>query len=135
MNLRRIYDDHLFPRLVDLTLTDPLVGSWRRSACAGLSGDVVEFGFGSGRNLPHYPDAVRTVAAVEPSDVAWSRAGARVDDFARRGGRVERVSLDAARVGLPDDSADAIVTTWTLCSIRRAGRRARGSPAGAAPRR
>ncbi len=117
MNLRRVYDDHLFPRLVDLTLTDPLVGSWRRAVCDGLSGDVVEFGFGSGRNLPHYPADVRTVAAVEPSDVAWSRAGGRVDAFARRGGRVERVSLDAARIDLPDDSADAVVTTWTLCSI------------------
>jgi len=117
VTLRRIYDDHLFPRLVDLTLADPLVGSWRRAACDGLSGDVVEFGFGSGRNLPHYPAQVRSVAAVEPSDTAWNQAGRRIEDFTRRGGRVRRVSLDAARLDLPDDSADAVVSTWTLCSI------------------
>lgn len=117
MTLREIYDDHLFPRLVDLTLADRVVGSWRRTACAGLSGDVVEFGFGSGRNLPHYPDAVRSVAAVEPSDTAWDQAGRRIDEFRGRGGSVRRVSLDAARLDLPDASADAIVSTWTLCSI------------------
>ena len=121
MTLRRIYDDHLFPRLVDLTLTDPLVGSWRRAACAGLGGDVVEFGFGSGRNLPHYPGRVRTVAAVEPSDTAWKQADGRIGEFARRGGRVQRVGLDAARLDLPDGSADAVVSTWTLCSIADLG--------------
>ena len=121
MTLRQIYDDHLFPRLVDLTLADPLVGSWRRAVCAGLSGDVVEFGFGSGRNLPHYPEGVRRVAAVEPSDTAWNQAGRRIDQFARRGRSVHRVSLDAARVDLPDASADAVVSTWTLCSIADLG--------------
>ncbi|MCU1537478.1 MAG: Methyltransferase type 11 [Humibacillus sp.] len=39
--------------------------------CAGLSGDVVELGFGSGPNLGAMPAEVTRILAVEPSDVAW----------------------------------------------------------------
>ena len=50
----------------------------RDRVCAGLTGEVVEIGFGSGGNVPHYPAAVRGVAAVEPSDLAWQLAERRL---------------------------------------------------------
>jgi hypothetical protein len=43
----------------------------RRRVCAGLHGDVVELGFGSGLNVPLYPAGVTGVAAIEPADTAW----------------------------------------------------------------
>lgn len=112
------------PRAVDLLLADRFVGDWRRLATAGAHGTVVEFGFGSGRTLPHYPAAVGQVLAVEPDDDAWAvaLASGRVAAFAAARGvdpdqAVRRVGLDAAAVSLPDASADAVVATWTLCSI------------------
>lgn len=71
-------------------------------------------GFGSGKNLPHYGCDVTRVHAVEPSDMAWARAAARVATFARP---VTRIGLDGALLALPDQSVDAVVSTWTMCTI------------------
>ena len=71
-------------------------------------------GFGSGKNLPHYGPDVTRVHAVEPSDLSWSRAAEHVADFARP---VTRIGLDGAQLALPDQSVDAVVSTWTMCTI------------------
>jgi ubiquinone/menaquinone biosynthesis C-methylase UbiE len=110
----RWWEDQVLPRLVDLTLDDDGAGRYRATATAGLRGDVVELGFASGRNLPHYPTEVERVLAVEPADLAWERARGRVRAFGRP---VERVSRDAADLPLPDGTVDAVVTTWTLCTV------------------
>jgi len=61
------YGDRVLPRIVDRSLGERTTGPLRERVCAGLTGEVVEIGFGSGGNVPHYPAAVRGVAAVEPS--------------------------------------------------------------------
>ena len=120
------YLPHLphLPRAVDVVLSDRFVGRWRRLATRATHGTVVEFGFGSGLNLPHYPPQVHTVLAVEPDDEAWDAAlqSGRIDAFAAARGQdpqdaVRRVGLDAQSVDLPDHAADAVVSTWSLCSI------------------
>ena len=114
MGAGRWWEEQVLPRLVDLTLDDDGAGRYRATATAGLRGDVVELGFASGRNLPHYPTGVERVLAVEPADLAWERARERVGAFGRP---VERVSRDAADLPLADASVDAVVSTWTLCTI------------------
>jgi ubiquinone/menaquinone biosynthesis C-methylase UbiE len=114
MRVRDRWEQEVLPRLVDLTLADEGAGRYRTRATAGLSGDVVELGFGSGRTLPFYPRSVARVLAVEPADLAWERAQARIASFARP---VERLSMDGATLPLPDGSVDAVVSTWTLCTI------------------
>lgn len=86
----------------------------RARVCAGLTGEVLELGAGSGRNAPHYPAAVTRVLAVEPSDVAW-----RMSEPRRRAAAVpvERVGLDGQDLPLPDGSVDSALSTWTLCTI------------------
>jgi ubiquinone/menaquinone biosynthesis C-methylase UbiE len=99
---------------VDVVLGDRLVGGWRRRAYAGVSGTVLEVGFGSGRSLPFYGPDVTRVLAVEPSEPAWERSAARRRAFGRP---VERVAPDAADLPLPRDSVDAAVASWTLCTV------------------
>jgi len=114
MSIRHWWDDRALPRLVDVVLAEGTAGVWRERACADVVGDVLEVGFGSGRNLPHLGPEVSRVYAVEPVDLAWERAAERVRRFGRP---VERVGLDAATIPLPDDSVDAVVSTWTMCTI------------------
>lgn len=99
---------------VDVLLSDRFVGGWRQAALAGTRGTVIEFGFGSGANLSYYPPEVERVLAVEPDDVAWSRAKPKIAAFAKP---VTRVGLDAAVLDVADDSADTAVSSWTMCSI------------------
>jgi ubiquinone/menaquinone biosynthesis C-methylase UbiE len=87
----------------------------RRPALAGLAGTVVELGFGSGPNVGLYPAAVDRVLAVEPSAGARSLARKRMAGIAHP--PVEFVGLDGATLDLPDASADAVLSTFTLCTI------------------
>lgn len=108
------WNGQVVPRLTHRTLDNPLVAGYRRRVCSGLSGDVLEIGFGSGLNLPALPPAVRSVAAVEPSDVAWAMAGSAIS---RSHAKVHRAGTDAQQLNLPDDSVDTALTTFTLCSV------------------
>lgn len=110
----RPWTDHVLPRLLDVSLSGATVEHYRAMACAGLSGRVVELGFGSGANLAHLPAAVTEVLAVEPADVAWRSARQRISG---RAGAVTRIGRDAAVIDLPDRSVDAVLSTWTLCTI------------------
>lgn len=118
MPLRTWYDERVLPRLVDLAMSGDSTTSWRQQTCAHVEGEVVELGFASGMNLKHYPTAVTSVLAVEPADLAWDRAAERVRAVADRGIDVRRVSRDAADLSaLADHSVNAVVSTWTLCTI------------------
>ena len=85
------WEVHVVPRLVDLSCGTRPVMALRRDVCAGLTGRVLEIGFGSGLNLGVLPAEVTQVDAVEPSDVAWRRSEER---RAAAGVPVERIGLD-----------------------------------------
>lgn len=106
--------DQVVPRVADRALDTDELDRLRARACAGLSGDVLEVGFGSGLNARHYPPAVRVVLAVEPSDVAWRMAQRRL---ATAPVRVVRTGLDGQRLDIPDESVDAALSTFTMCTI------------------
>jgi SAM-dependent methyltransferase len=109
-----IYRDRVLPRLTDLALSGPEFERRRAEVCAGLDGEVVEIGFGSGRNVPHYPSAVRRVRAVDPAIVGRSLAEGRVRASPVP---VEHVGLDGASLPIEDASVDHVLTTWTMCTI------------------
>jgi ubiquinone/menaquinone biosynthesis C-methylase UbiE len=74
----------------------------------------VEIGFGSGLNVPYYPEGVHTVHAVEPAARSVAIAAERVE---ASHAEVHHTGLTGERVDLPSTSADAVLSTWTLCSI------------------
>jgi SAM-dependent methyltransferase len=110
----RFYGEQVLPRIIDVCCGLKPLRPLRQRVCDGLEGRVVEIGFGSGLNLPHYPAAVTGVAAVEPADTGWKLAGKR---RAATPVPVERAGLDGQSLPLPDDSCDAALSTFTLCTI------------------
>ena len=108
------YDDQVLPRLINVVCNAKPLRPLRERVCAGLDGRVLEVGFGSGLNLPYYPPAVSSVAAIEPGDTGWKLAGRRL---AVTRAPVERVGLDGQALPLPDNSCDAALSTYTLCTI------------------
>lgn len=109
-----IYHDQVLPRIVNVACGLKANRPMRERVCAGLAGRVLEIGFGSGLNVPYYPSSVTEVAAIEPSDVAWKLAAKRV---AASSVPVERAGLDGRSLPFPDDSFDAAVSTWTMCTV------------------
>ena len=109
----RFYDERILPRLVDVVIGKPYE-STRARVSAGLSGEVLEVGFGSGRNVPHYPAAVTRVRAVDPAQLGRRIAAKRL---AASPIPVEFVGLDGQDLPLADESIDNVLVTWTLCTI------------------
>lgn len=106
--------EHVVPRIADRALRSPDIGEMRAEACAPLHGRILEIGFGGGLNIAWYPPAVTAVAAVEPSDVGWGLSEVR---RARATVPIERRGLDGQRLDEPDASYDAVLSTFTLCTI------------------
>jgi SAM-dependent methyltransferase len=113
-----VYGDHVLPRIVNVACNTKAGNEQRRRVCADLAGEVVEIGFGSGLNVPFYPPAVTRIAAVEPADAGWKLARKRL---AESRVPVERAGLDGQSLPFADDSFDAALSTWTMCTIPDAG--------------
>jgi ubiquinone/menaquinone biosynthesis C-methylase UbiE len=110
----RFYTEHVLPRVINVACGPKTTKEMRRRVCSGLSGRVIEIGFGSGLNVPFYPPEVTEVAAVEPADLGWALARKRCAASAIP---VYRAGLDAQLLRCPDASFDAALSTWSLCTI------------------
>jgi len=109
-----VYQDQLLPRLQDRVMARKPNREIRARVCAGLRGDVVEVGFGTGLNVRYYPLEVTRILAIEPSQVCMRLAEPRI---ARSSIKVEQAGLNGERLGLESEASDAVLSTWTLCTI------------------
>jgi len=79
------------------------------------SGDVLEIGFGSGLNLPHFDrDKVRRIWGLEPSS-GMRRIAA--EPIVTSGLNVELIDLPGEEIPLDENSVDTVLVTYTLCTI------------------
>lgn len=77
------------------------------------AGDVVEIGAGTGLNLAHYGDGVRSLAVTEASEHMLPALRTAVEE--RRPGTTV-LHARAESLPLPDASADYVVSTLVLCT-------------------
>lgn len=108
------FAEHVLPRCIDFSLSRPPFLRARERVAQGLSGEVLEIGFGSGLNLPFYPRAVTRIHAIDPSIVARKLARGRLSACPIA---VEWSGLDGQRLALTDASVDAALCTFTLCTV------------------
>ncbi len=108
------YGERIFPKIMNVVMNSKQTRRIRSEVCAPLAGEVVEIGFGSGLNLPHLPDAVVRLRAVDPMERGKVLAAQRI---AATAVPVEFIGLDGQHLPLEDHSVDAVLATWTLCSI------------------
>ena len=108
------YRERLLPRAIDKMCGTGELQKWRKRTAAGLSGTVVEIGFGSGLNMAAYLDDVDVVLAVEPAAAGQKLAAQRI---AASRIPVRHVGLDGESIPLDDNSCDGALCTFTLCTI------------------
>src|SRR6185312_3308700 len=108
------YGDQVLPRFINVACGTKSLRRLRGRVCAGLEGEVLEIGFGSGLNVPFYPAATKRVDAIEPADIGWKLAGERV---AAASVPVQRSGLDGQALAFADESHDSALSTFTLCTI------------------
>lgn len=108
------YEQQILPRLLDIGMSGAAFRRERAKCLEGAQGRVLEVGFGSGHNLPFYPPGVEKVVGVDPSGQSAKLAKKRI---AEAPFPMEFVALPGERIDAPDASFDAVVTTFSLCTI------------------
>lgn len=108
------YGDRVFPRVLNSAMNTPETRRIRQAVCAPLAGDVLEIGFGTGLNLPHMTPRVTRLRVVDPMERGRVLGAERI---AASPVAVEFVGLDGQTLPVEDASVDAVLSTWTLCSI------------------
>lgn len=112
------YDRVVLPRLLNALMKSPEMTQIRATQVPKACGRVLEVGVGSGLNLPFYEPGTQ-VFAVDPSEElqVYARQVAQANGtdviFAAQSG--EAIPAD-------NNSFDAAVITWTLCTIPDAGK-------------
>ncbi|MEX2673535.1 MAG: class I SAM-dependent methyltransferase [Phycisphaeraceae bacterium] len=110
-----LYGRYVFPWVLDRAMGREPMEQRRPGVLGDAKGEVLEIGFGTGRNLPYYPAEIDHLTVLEPSEPVARRAEQRLRESPIK---VESVRLGADQA-LPLDTArfDTIVSTWTMCSI------------------
>ena len=108
------YENRILPYLLNVFMNTKGTREERTRSLAGVKGTVLEVGFGSGLNLPYYPQMVTKVVGVDPSHTSAHLARKRI---AASTFPVEFVGLSAEKLPVADASFDSVVSTFTLCTI------------------
>src|SRR5258705_13261650 len=109
------YKNHIYPYLVN-KLGDPVpIYKIREKLIPVAKGKVLELGAGSGANFIHYDTAsVNKLYALEPNP-GMIRLAERQQRKTKL--NIEFLDLPGERIPLEDGSVDAVVSTFTLCTI------------------
>jgi ubiquinone/menaquinone biosynthesis C-methylase UbiE len=108
------YADHVFPCLMELCLGTGKFKEHREQALASAHGNVLEIGFGTGLNLPHYPKTVTWLTALDPATILRKTVAQRSAELSFP---VELFHLSAEKLPFEDGRFDCAVSTLTLCTI------------------
>jgi ubiquinone/menaquinone biosynthesis C-methylase UbiE len=79
----------------------------------GLSGQILDAGVGTGRNIPFYPPGAHVVG-IDLSPAMLAHAGRRARELGRM---VELHEMDITRLDLPDRSFDGAVSSFLFCVL------------------
>lgn len=109
-----IYSKYIFPRIMNQALSDKVTGNYRKNLLEQASGNILEIGFGTGLNLPNYPNGVKKISTVEINPGMNSLAQSRIE---ATGIEVKQHLLTAEKMPFDEGTFDTVVSTWTLCSI------------------
>src|SRR5438132_14297304 len=109
-----VYERWILPRLLDLAMQNRLLDHYRQRAIGAARGLVLEVGVGSGLNWPLYGQAVDRVCGIDLSPELLRLAHERTVDALVP---VSLIRASAEHLPFAVAAFDAIVMTWTLCSI------------------
>jgi len=110
------YSNVIIPFFYDSSMDSPQINEGRKNILSKITEEeILEIGFGTGINIKFYPDNVKKIIALEPNKGMIKQARKKIDQNKTR---IEFVEQSGESLPFPDNSINAIVSTYTLCSIK-----------------
>jgi ubiquinone/menaquinone biosynthesis C-methylase UbiE len=108
------YQERVIPWLIHLSMRQRMLSPYRDRVVSGARGRVLEVGIGSGLNLPFYASTATEIIGLDPSPklLEMAHEAARKTPI-----RLRLIEGTAEAIPIEDHHVDAVVTTWTMCSI------------------
>lgn len=125
----KLFCNLIFPRLIEHFMSGDVFTKLRAETLTEVAGDVLEIGFGTGLNLPHYSAKVNRLSVVDKNPGMNKLAERRIAKLRGSAGGVNSNGpafevrthvLDSENLPMANDQFDSVVSTWTLCSIKDA---------------
>ena len=113
------YSNLVIPYCIDLAMSGEPLQHYRQQLLENVAGDILEIGFGTGLNLPHYPNWVEKITTIDPNPGMKKLAKTRIKNSDIT---VDYLVLNGESLPMKDCSFDSVVCTWTLCSIPQVDR-------------
>ena len=110
------YSSVIIPFFYDSSMDSNKINEGRKNILSKITEEeILEIGFGTGINIKFYPDNVKKIIALEPNKGMVKQARKKVD---QKKTRIEFVEQSSESLPFLDNSINAIVSTYTLCSIK-----------------
>lgn len=109
------YHDHILPHAIHCACGVKPFERQRAQLIPQAHGHVLEIGVGSGLNIPHYRrEQVKSLTVIDPSEAIWKKRDKQTFDSALG---LRFINAKAEHLPLESNRFDAVVTTYTLCTI------------------
>lgn len=110
------YSRKILPYLLDWSLSDSSFTKYRQEVLAEVEGEILEIGFGTGLNLSYYPENIQKIITVDNNPGVHKLAQKRIEKSSIT---VDHKILSGEHLPMADNTFDSVVSTWTLCSIKK----------------
>ncbi|MBI5677389.1 MAG: class I SAM-dependent methyltransferase, partial [Planctomycetes bacterium] len=110
-----LYAKYIFPHILEYVMSSSILVDCRKDTLSEVKGEILEIGFGTGMNLPYYPENVRRITGVDVNIHIHSKAEKRLKSSPIK---VDYHTVSAELLPFPSQTFDTVVSTFTLCSIK-----------------
>lgn len=110
-----LYSKYIYPKIIETLLSIPSVMKERKDILSHVKGNILEIGFGTGLNLPCYPNFVKEITVLETNEGMNLLANKRIKSSQIK---VNFKLLSAELLPFDDEAFDSVVSTFTFCSIK-----------------
>ena len=110
------YSNVIIPFFYDSSMDSKEINEGRKSILSKITEEeILEIGFGTGINLKFYPDSVKKIIGLDSNNGMLKQAQKKINN-----GRfqIELIKQGGESLPFPEYSINAVVSTYTLCSIK-----------------
>ncbi|MBE0570289.1 MAG: class I SAM-dependent methyltransferase [Ignavibacteriaceae bacterium] len=110
------YSNVIVPFFYDYSMDSKKINEGRKSILNKITEEeIVEIGFGTGINLKFYPQNVKKIIGVDANNGMLQQAEKKISNGRFK---IELINQSSESLPFPDNTINAVLSTYTLCSIK-----------------